>query len=204
VVKKNTRNITPASILEEIYMELRGIVRQRSHLRRPIDMFMPIKSVPEGQPRFRVVFDTCPPKIIRGLKIPGTKLKLPDEKIADDVINYAKSVWHLKDRLKIWTKLNECNLDIEKYAEKNINLMVCADLANKKKHGCSSNRSGFDPSLNIEIEFDTSKNGLLELFYKGSLREKELLVSIPVTCSPKTVPVESSGSYLLAAKDNSL
>jgi len=177
--RKKTAKVSPNIMLEQIYTELRSIVRQRSHLRRPINGFVLIEGIPEGQPRFRVAFDSCPRKNIKGLKVFVEKLVLPDEKIIDDVLAFAKSIWHLRDRLIIWTKLKNSDLDIRKYAKENVNLMICADLANKKKHGRAENRSGFNPELKIEIEFDTSRNGVLEFFYDGLLREKELLVSIP-------------------------
>ena len=161
----------------EIKFELRSIIRQRDHLRRPISFFQTIDNVPQDQPRYRVIFDTSSPKPISGLKISSKLIRLPDEKIIDDVLNYAKSIWHLKDGLKSWVKLKSISCDIEKIVSNNMFLMICSDLANRKKHGQSKNRSGVYPKLKEEVEFDTSQNGVLEFYYNGRRKEKELIVS---------------------------
>jgi hypothetical protein len=50
------------------------------------------------------------------------------------VFELAKSVWQLKDRLKLWVKAQGLAVDVEGHAMANPNLLVCADLANWKKH----------------------------------------------------------------------
>lgn len=196
--RRRGRSCKPDSkeVLKEILQELRSIVRQREHLLRPINMFQTIESIPEDKPRHRVVFDTRPAKPIKGLMVGAKRIKLPDEKIIDDVLGYAKSVWHLKDRLGLWSTLRRSEFDIEEIINKSMELMVCSDLANRKKHGRSDNRSGFYPKLNVEVEFDTSKNGVLEFFYNGVLREKELLVTNRVPISYKVEILKENGNVL--------
>ena len=192
-VPKSTLN----QIGEEIRFELRSIVRQNNHLLRPISCFQPIEGVPEGQPRYRVMFDTNPPKPIRGMKVRVNTIRVPDEQMVDDVLNYAKSVWHLKDRLKLWIACVGMTLDVEGCASNDMHLMVCSDLANRKKHGESRNRSGCYPRLNEQIELDTSQSGLLEFYYNGVRREKELIVSKPVPI-PYRIEIQKDDGTVLS------
>jgi hypothetical protein len=170
---------TPEQILKGIHAELRSIVRQRNNLIQPIKTFSLRPYTPKGKPCYYVDFDNNPRRDIRGLCAPLKTIRLPDEKIQDEVLQLAQSVWHIKDRLKQWVELKNLSLDIEKLAESSVPLQVCADLANRKKHGRFENRSGLYPWLD-KVSFDTSKNGLVELFYDGSSKEKELLVTNPV------------------------
>ena len=55
-------------------------------------------------------------------------------------------------------------------------MLICADLANKKKHGGSENRSKLNPELG-QVRFDTSQSGAVELFCDGATNDKELIVS---------------------------
>jgi hypothetical protein len=125
-----------------------------------------------------VVFDNNPPKNIGGLVYRSRTTALPDERIQDDVLSLAQSVWHLKDRLRRWAKAQNIQIDIEKLASQNVNLMVCADLANMKKHGGTGKWSRLSPYIS-EVHFDTSKSGLLELYYDGTAKEKQLHVTNP-------------------------
>jgi hypothetical protein len=104
---------------------------------------------------------------------------VPDERIEGDVLAWAKAVWHLKDRLHQFAKSIKCSIDLDAYANAHANLLVCADLANMKKHGCNENRSKLNPRLG-PIYFDTSKSGSAELYYDGAMKDKELIVANPV------------------------
>ncbi len=174
-------------VLDGIRVELRSILRQRDCLRRPLQMFLPVANRTEGEPRYCVVFDNRSRRRIEGLRIRVKTIQLPDEKIHDDILNFAQSVWHFKDRLKQWTKIQNTATNIEELANRSIHLLVCADLANQKKHGGMGNRSGLLPELDL-VTFDTSRSGMIEFFYDGTNREKELLVanSVPI---PYTVDI---------------
>ena len=138
-------------------------------------------------------FDTGPRRIIKGLKFKSQHLTLPDERIIDRVFQFASSVWHLKDRLRGWVQAKGLSADVEVWAQQQERLLLCADLANKKKHGRHTDRSGLNPELGVLpdggagessdatglVRFDTSRSGTLELFYDGSTKEKELLVETP-------------------------
>jgi len=158
-------------------------------LRQPLNMFQTVPVLADGSPRHYVVFDNKPHRKIRGLQTRAKAIKLPDEKIQDEVLNFAQSVWHLKDRLKQWAKLQKKKINIEALSKQSVHLQVCADLANQKKHGRMSNRSGLSPKLD-EVSFDTSRSGMIELFYEGDCKEKELLVE-------NTVPIPYSVDILI-------
>jgi hypothetical protein len=165
----------PQRIMDEIRTELLSIIRRRNDLERPLSSFAEVASKPAGTPRFYVLFDQNPRLVINGLIISTKKLCLPDIRILDEVFAYAKSVWHLKDRLKASVRSQKLKIDVEDVGEQSPDLLVCADLANWKKHGANRNRSGLNPRLE-QVEFDTSRSGQLELYYDGATKQKELLV----------------------------
>lgn len=175
---------TPANrssdqIASEIRTELRGILRIRRDLYTPIGRFDPI-SESSGGLRYYVVFDLHERKIIHGLKMNSVvSLKLPDEAIRDRILEFAKAVWHLKDRLHAFAKSTKQAVDMDAIANGSNSLLIVADLANKKKHGQSGKRSQFNPCLD-GVVFDTSNSGPVEFFYDGALKEKELIVTNPV------------------------
>lgn len=169
----------PKDVPGEIRRELRSILRLLADLRAPLQKFEPLKPPPEG-PRFYVAFDLRPRRRISGLKLGGLgKLSLPDERIQGAVWEFAERVWHLKDRLHQWVKATGDNTDVEAFAETSQKLLMCADLANKKKHGQTENRSKVNPDVG-NVNFDTSKSGPVEFFYSGAGKDKELLVTNPV------------------------
>jgi hypothetical protein len=136
-----------------------------------------------------VHFDDRPRRtIIGGLRIQTADLALPDERIADAVLGLAKSVWHLKDRMHQWVRAKNLPVDIEAYARGCPDLLICGDLANWKKHGRSQNVSGCNPRLDV-VHFDTSRSGVIEFFYDGATKEKELLVSNQISI-PWVIPVQ--------------
>lgn len=180
----------------EFRAELRSILRQICDLHRPIERFERDPSRSSNEPQFYVMFNMRPRRKIIGLKIQSKSISHPDERILDAVLELAKSVWHLKDRIVKW--LQVCNLmecgglskkSIETWVGGNLNLRIAADLANEKKHGENRIRSKLRPSVPL-VEFDTSQHGVLEIFYDGAIKEQELLVSNPLPL-PFSVPVVS-------------
>ena len=183
---KRRKKLSPNQIAEEICTELRSIIRQQNSLRRPFELFQPIENRPESGPKYCVVFDNHPPREVSGLKFGSRHITIPDERVHDDVLRFGQSVWQLKDRLKQWANIQKIETDIEFIANESIHLRVCSDLANKKKHGGSRNRSGLFPRLSL-VTLDASKSGALELLYGGLKKEKELLVT---KCVPIPYRVE--------------
>lgn len=168
------------NIAAEIRRELRSILRLWNDLRAPLQKFEPLNPLLAERPRFYVAFDLRPRRRITGLKLGGLpNLSLPDERIQGAVWEFAEGVWHLKDRLHQWVKATGNNTDVEAFVKTSQRLLICADLANMKKHGRSENRSKLDPQLGNVI-FDTSKSGPIEFFYSGAGKDKELLVTNPV------------------------
>jgi len=178
-------------LASEIRAELRSILRQFDELRRPISQFARYPNPAPGQPPFRVLFDNGPDRPITGLRTQINKLAVPDERILDAVLSLAKSIWHLKDRLSQWVRGNNLSEEVESHAKGCPDLLIAADLANRKKHGRSQNVSGQRPRLEL-VEFDTSQSGVVEFFYNGAMKEKELLVTNPKPLK-FTVPVLTDG-----------
>jgi len=166
-------------IAGQIRQELRGVLRLWKDLRTPIERFEPFRATPGDPYRYYVQFDVRPRRRIKGLQIGLKSLSVPDERIQDQVLEFAKAVWQLKDRLRQWAKAVGARSDVEVTAKKNTSLLVCSDLANLKKHGRCENRSGLNPHLGT-VRFDTSESGMVEFFYDGATKEKELIVSRPV------------------------
>lgn len=172
-------NRTSDEIATEIRSELRSILRACRDLYTPLQRFEPITD-PDGRTRYYVLFDMNRRKAIHGLKLGGLKqLKLPDEPIHDRVLEFAKAVWHLKDRLHQFAKATNQRADLKGIADQSTNLLVVADLANKKKHGRNENRSQLNPHLDL-VAFDTSNSGPIEFYYDGAMKDKELIVTTPV------------------------
>lgn len=168
---------TTEQIASEVRAELRSILRQRQDLHQPLQWFGLIESRAEGEPRYYVLFDQNPRLIVKGMRIGGVgKLELCDERIIDRAFEFAKSVWQLKDRLKMWVNAQGAGPNIEEIASKSRHLLICADLANWKKHGANKNRSGLNPRI-ANVIFDTSRNGAVELYMDGATKHQELLVA---------------------------
>jgi hypothetical protein len=161
--------------------ELRSIIRQFIDLGTPLAEFELDAERPEGVPRHYVSFDRSRHRKITGLRFGSPVIRLPDERIEDAVLSLGKNVWHLKDRLQQWIRETGAGDDVNAWARGCQAVLICADLANRKKHGRNENMSGLDPRLTL-VALDTSKNGVLELFYDGATKQKELLVS-------NTVPI---------------
>lgn len=170
--KRNKKS--PTEICTEILAELRGIHRLRSDLVTPIHAFQPVGG--DGQ-CFYVAFDTKTRMPFTGLKLGGLKeLKLPDERITDTALELAKAIWHLKDRLHSYCRATNVSSDIKAVTDNSTELLICADLANQKKHGAAENRSGLSPRLDL-VTFDLSNSGPIEFYYNGALKHKEVIVT---------------------------
>jgi len=181
-------------IAAEIRTELRSILRQRDDLRKPLDWFGEVESRPPDVPRYYVLFDQDPRLVVSGLRLGGSgEISLADERIIDRVFEFAKSVWHLKDRLKLWVDAQGLNFNVEAKAAKCRALLICADLANWKKHGENRNRSEIDPRVET-VKFDTSKSGGIELYYDGATKHQELLVANPVPISYRVDVLADGGN----------
>jgi hypothetical protein len=174
-----------------IRIELRSIIRQHNELRKPFGQFMFLPTRPVSGPRYRVIFDRSDPRKICGLRAKINVIKLPDEDIHSRILHFAQSVWQLKDRLGQWAKATAFSVDVDKIAQENCDLLVCADLANQKKHGRNENRSGLAPRLGL-VKFDTSKSGVVEFFYDGAIKKKEIFVTEPEPI-PFSVDIENYG-----------
>ena len=180
----------------EIRAELRAIVRQYEELGKPLDRFEFAPGKPRTKPMYYVMFDMRKHWRIQGLVIKVKTIKLPDEAISDRILQLAQSVWHLKDRLRQLSKVSGSPVDVEKAVQQSRGILVCGDLANWKKHGASENRSGLNPKLDL-IQFDTSRNGLVEFFYDGATKDKELLVEHPQPIPFKVEILIKDGSETL-------
>jgi len=180
---------TADKIAKEIRAELRSTLRARRDLYAPIQRFEAITEA-NGHTRYYVLFDMNPRKQITGLRFGGIKeLGLPDERIHDRVLEFANAVWHLKDRLHQYAKATGTRIDCDEHAKQCQPLLVCADLANKKKHGRNENRSGLDPSLDI-VKFNMSGNGAVEVYLDGVMNDKEVIVE-------KNVPIPFAVNILV-------
>jgi hypothetical protein len=168
---------SPEQIGSEIKTELRNILHNLCELLRPLDRFHTSPERPAGVPRHFVCFDTAPHHEVMGLRMSTPTMRFPVETISDRVALLAASTWHLKDRLNHYAKAKKLAADSDAWANSNRNLQICGDIGNHKKHGHNQNHSGGNPRLVPEIVFDTSRSGLLEIYYDGATRHRELLVS---------------------------
>lgn len=179
---------TLANIEHGLRLELRAILRHYDGLRKPLDRFERHPHRSDSEPHFFVMFDMDDRLDIKGLQREMAFLVLPDERILESILQFAGSVWHLKDRLKQLAKEKDLPVNIESIVNKSVSLLICADLVNAKKHGRCENRSRLNPRLGLTrdegnvtgvVQFDTSRNGVVELFYDGSTKKQELLVTKP-------------------------
>jgi hypothetical protein len=194
-MRSNVVATNASVVLDEIRTELRSILRQKEDLHRPLEWFGLDESRPEGDPRYYILFDQNPRLVITGIRLGGLgKLTIPDERIIDRIYDYAKSVWHLKDRLKTWAKIGCSSVNVEAKASKSRNLLICADLANWKKHGdLDKPRSGLEPCIRA-VTFDTSQSGGIEQYYDGATKRQEVLVAKNVPIPYHAEVVGTSGS----------
>lgn len=182
-------------LLNEIYEELRTILRLREELSTPVDRFCFDPRRTEA-PQHYVQFDVQKLRVINGLKLRSKTLTLPDEHIRSRTNEFAQTVWHLKDRLNAQSKLLGKVVDVEAHADGSSDLLICSDLANQKKHGRNKNRSGLAPKLG-HVVFDMSKSGRYELHYNGAKKEKSVVVEHPVPIGFKVMIEIDDGSASL-------
>lgn len=167
-------------IADELRTELRTILHNLSELERPINRFEIATDRPLGVPRHFVCFDNTPHRQIIGLRLSVKEMCFPVEAITDRVALLSATVWHLKDRLHHYAKLSTFAADVERWANSSRDLQICGDIGNHKKHGHNRNGSGIKPQLIPEVIFDTSHSGVVEFFYDGATKHRELLVTDPL------------------------
>lgn len=155
----------------------------------PVQNFVRVDGRPAGAPQYYVMFDHAGPRAITGLRIGVLTLQLPDGAIEDKFYEYAKTLWHLKDRMHQWIKATKQSAKVDEWIAQSTPLLICADLANYKKHGRHQQQSDILPKLRHEITFDTSKSGVIEIYYEGALKRKVLYVSNPTPIAFKATIV---------------
>jgi hypothetical protein len=79
-----------------------------------------------------------------------TGLKAP-EAVADDIAHWCVWVWSMKDRMKAFAvSLGHEPSLVETVVDQDRNLQICADLANREKHGTlKHSRTGVYPRLGV-------------------------------------------------------
>jgi hypothetical protein len=191
---RKTGKRSPERIGKEIKTELRNILHNLCELLRPINRFYTSPDRPVDIPRHFVCFDSTPHREVTGLRTNILKTSFPVETITDRVSLLAASVWHLKDRLNHYAKATKADADA--WANSDRNCQICGDIGNHKKHGHNQNHSGVNPQLVPEIVFDTSRSGLLEIYYDGATKHGELLVSnaVPIPYRAPMTSARSSGT----------
>ena len=137
----------PNIIAKEIRSEIRRAIRKHNELSQPLRLFRPTEARPEGHPRYQVCFDLGPREPTgAGLRYSCAEVARPDERLEDLVYDFARSVWHLHDRLHQWAKAKHLLLSrprrIMDHARNCKELLIAADLINRKKHGANENLSG--------------------------------------------------------------
>lgn len=187
---------SPERIGGEIKTETRNILNNLCELLRPIDRFYTSSERPVGVPRHFVCFDNTPHREVMGLRTKTLKMSFPVETITDRVALLAASVWHLKDRLNHYAKITNAGADCEAWANSDRNLQICGDIGNYKKHGHNQNHSGVNPRLVSEVVFDTSRSGLLEFYYDGATKQRELLVSNPIPIPYRVDVADGAGTII--------
>jgi hypothetical protein len=187
---------SPERIRSEIKTELRNILHNLCELLRPINRFYTSPDRSVGVPRHFVCFDSAPHREVTGLRTNILQMSFPVETITDRVALLAASVWHLKDRLNHYAKATKAPANSDAWANSDRSLQICGDIGNHKKHGHNQNHSGVNPWLVPEIVFDTSRSGLLEFYYNGATKQRELLVSNPVPIPYRVDVADGAGTVI--------
>jgi hypothetical protein len=185
--KPQPRKQSKEKIATGLRVELRSVIRQWEKLRHPLSLGE-IVPRPESSPRHRV----------KGVQ--------SYEDLQERVVQFAGSVWQLKDRFKLFVEAAKLELrdwdaigrdvptTIEEQAAKWMPLMLCADLYNAKKHGENRNRSGVDPVVS-GVHLDTSTSGILGIWYDGARKIGDILTT-NATPVPWGIEILSSdGTY---------
>jgi len=189
---------TTASKLEQLEGEIRGIKKHYEELSTP-------------STSFRIIGPKTP---IQGLRYGGVGFfTYPDEVILDKVYVFAQRVWQFKDYIKSFTGQKEKrNNPVEQFAGSVKNLLICADLGNAKKH-CDLDhpRTKLSPQLGVftneahigVVQFDTSKNGMVEFTYDGRRKRQSLGVQKPIPI-PFRVDIIVSDENALSSKGDAV
>lgn len=188
--RKHNSAVNQSEIATDFRNEVRRIIRNWYGLQMPVETFRKVER-PEGRPNIQVCFgpsllgNNPPEESAIGLQTRVKRITLPDERIRDRFHDFAGSVWHLKDRIQMWERVKRTpKVIVERRINEHIDecrdLQICGDLISKKKHGAREERSGLQPWLSL-TSFDTSKNGPVEFWYDGKVKEAVLLVT---TASP--------------------
>lgn len=193
---RKTGKRSPERIGNEIKAELRNILHNLCELLRPINRFYTSPVRPVDVPRHFVCFDTAPHLEVTGPRKNILTISFPVETITDRVALLAASVWHLKDRLNHYAKATKAAVDSDAWANSDRNCQICGDIGNHKKHGHHQNHSGVNPRLVPEIVFDTSRSGLLEFYYNGATKQRELLVSNTVPIPYRVDVADGDGTVI--------
>jgi hypothetical protein len=193
---KKSGKRSPERIGSEIKAELRNILHNLCELLRPINRFYTSPDRPVGEPRHFVCFDSSPHREVMGLRTSILQMSFPVETITEHVALLAASVWHLKDRLNHYAKATRAATDSDAWANSDRNCQICGDIGNHKKHGHNQNHSGLSPQLVPEIVFDTRRSGLLEFYYNGATKQRELLVSNAVPIPYRVAVADGAGNVI--------
>jgi hypothetical protein len=178
--RKNQRRPTVEELGYDIRSEMRRIIRKWSELGTPYSDFRLLHDRPEGEPRHQVMLHRgCNLWSGSGFKLKTKSLAFPDERLEDAIFDLHRAVWHLSDRLKLWTREHGIVEQVDKFGLRSKELRICSDLVNRKKHFRDSNDSGLFPFFDV-AHFDTSQSGVVELQYNGAIKESALLVSEPI------------------------
>ena len=170
LIQKQQTSQPTENLANEIKVELRSIIRQWDKLHKPLRCSEKV-NIPEGSSYYR---------------IEGAQSY---EEFHELLLCFAGSVWQLKDRFKLWVKTKgsdgkQVQTSIEKMVEKSLNLLLCADLYNIKKHGkLKYPRTHYAPILN-SISFNTSKSGVIGINYDGQASKTSDIVAT----NPEPVP----------------
>jgi hypothetical protein len=177
--RKNQRRPPLDELGYDIRSEMRRIIRKWSELSAPFSDFMTLPERSDGEPRHQVMLHRgCNLWSGGGFKLKVRTLAFPDERLEDSVFDLLRAVWHLSDRLKLWTRAHGITEEVDRFGMRSKELRVCSDLVNRKKHFRDSNESGLFPFLDVP-HFDTSQSGVIEFQYNGAIKESALLVSNP-------------------------
>lgn len=181
--------------LNGVLVELRSILRQQTDLAIPRREYKLDTSRGDSGPRYYLRRDARPNRVINGLRFKTKTMHLDDEPVIDMALSLSKSLWHFKDYIKklISTSCVDCNLEEELRTKEY--LLICADLANRKKHAENKNRSKIDPRIGL-VKYDLTQVGEVELFYDGKSKDWELIVTHPNEI-PFEVQIEGPGRQVL-------
>ncbi len=170
---------------QSLIREVRSAIRQIEEARSPIVDFQEASKSSSDAPRFYIADAPGPRRMVQGLRVGVKILTIPDERREDLLYQAVGTVWQLKDHLSAYLHAPgtspskaEANRTVNAVVDDSMPLKLCADLFNLKKHGENRNRSGLDPEIG-EIAYNLDQSGVVEIYYDGLTKQKELLVSNP-------------------------